>query len=179
MKIGFDLDKVFIDYPPLVPDGVIERLYRKKLNGTLAYRIPSRPEQAIRRLSHVSLFRPPIRKNIDFLSTISKKEHQLYLISSRFRFLESVTVALMKKYGFTDIFEEMYFNFDNEQPHLFKDKILSKLQLDRYVDDDLYLLRYLLPIHTKTNFYWFNNNTTNRELEHNLYAISDLSCILE
>lgn len=178
MKIGFDLDKIFIDYPPLIPDVVIERLYRKKMNGSLAYRIPTRPEQALRRLSHVSLFRPPIHKNIEFLESIPKKEHRLYLISSRFRFLESVTLTLMKKYGFTDIFDGMYFNFDNEQPHLFKDKVLHQLKLDRYVDDDLHLLRFVLPLHAKTKFYWLNNNSGTKELEPNLYAISDLSCIL-
>ena len=106
MKIGFDLDKIFIVYPPLIPDRLIDRLYRKKTSGKLLYRIPSRPEQAVRRLSHISFFRPPIQKNITFLKSLTAKNHELYLISSRFQFLESATTALLRKYGF-DVETEM------------------------------------------------------------------------
>jgi hypothetical protein len=179
MKIGFDLDKVFIDYPPLIPDGVIDRLYKKKRNGELFYRIPSRPEQMIRRFSHVPFFRPPIQKNIAFLKSISTKNNQLYLISSRFSFLETTTLALLQKYGFDKIFEGMYFNFENRQPHLFKNEILKKLKLDKYVDDDLYLLDYVARENKDTNFFWLNNGKIKQTISPRISAISELEGILK
>ncbi|MEN9407220.1 MAG: hypothetical protein RLZZ455_436, partial [Candidatus Parcubacteria bacterium] len=62
MNIGFDLDKVLVNYPPLIPDGLIDRLYKKKIKGELVYRFPSKPEQRIRKISHLSFLRPKIKK---------------------------------------------------------------------------------------------------------------------
>ena len=62
MNIGFDLDNVLIGTPPLIPQSIIERLYRIKTNGELMYRIPSKFEQIIRVASHHSTLRPAIKK---------------------------------------------------------------------------------------------------------------------
>jgi FMN phosphatase YigB (HAD superfamily) len=178
MNIGFDLDKVFIDYPPLVPDWVLDRLYKKKSNGTLLYRIPSQPEQVFRRITHKSFLRPPIKKNISFLQRISKENNKLYLISSRFDFLEDITLTLMKRHGFDKIFDGMYFNFKNEQPHEFKDRILQKLHLNTYVDDDFHLLKYVAKRHKKTTFFWLTNTKHNHLITRNIIAIHSLPEIL-
>src|SRR5579885_2610382 len=159
MKLGFDLDKVFIDYPPLIPNWVIDRLYKEKENGELLYRIPGTFEKHIRQLSHLPLFRQPIQKNLHVLESLAKeKKHSLFLISSRFGFLKKQTEYIAKKYHFYDIFTSMHFNFENEQPHFFKDKIIKKLHIDRYVDDDLSLVRFLAKENPKTLFFWLNNS---------------------
>lgn len=177
MNIGFDLDKVFIDYPPFVPDRVIDKLYKKKANGTLLYRVPTRPEQVFRRLTHLSFLRPPIRQNIKVLESISKDNNKLYLISSRFGFLEDLTLTLMQRHGFDKIFDGMYFNFKNEQPHEFKDRILKKLDLDVYVDDDFHLLKYIAKQHKKTRFFWLTNTKHSDLITRNIIAIHNLSDI--
>ncbi len=179
MNLGFDLDKVFVDYPPLIPDSVLNHLYKKKANGVLIYRIPSRPEQILRSLIHLPFLRPKIKKNIEFLESISKKEHKLYLISSRFSFLEQTTHKLTKKHGFDKIFDEMYFNFSNQQPHLFKDNILKKLKIDRYVDDDFHLLKYVAKQNKNTKFFWLNPQRKTHMLTRNITAISSLADMLK
>lgn len=156
MKIGFDLDKVFVDYPPLVPDVLIDRLYKRKTENQLIYRIPSRPEQLLRQLSHYHGFRAPITENITFLHSLPKKKYTLFLISSRFGFLEKQTFSLLKTIGIDKMFRGMYFNFSNEQPHLFKKRILRELGLDMYVDDDLQLLEYVAKANKKTRFFWLH-----------------------
>lgn len=178
MNIGFDLDKIFIDYPPLVPDGIIDRLYKKKANGTLLYRIPSRPEQIFRQFTHHPFLRPPIKKNIAFLKNIDKEKNKLYLISSRFGFLEDATLQLMQRQGFDKIFTGMYFNFTNEQPHLFKDRILKKLSLDIYVDDDFQLLKYIAKHNKKTQFFWLTRSKHKNLMTRNIIAIHQLPAIL-
>lgn len=175
MKIGFDLDKVFIDNPPFIPKEVISKLYIKKANGTLEYRIPSVPEQYVRRLSHFPLFRPPIKENITFLKKISREHNQIYLISSRFGFLEEVTKDLVNKYGLSDLFDGLYFNFENKQPHIFKDEILKKLQLDIYIDDDFHLLDYLAKRNKDTQFFWLDPQTKVVSKVKNVKRISHLS----
>ncbi len=114
MNIGFDLDGIFINTPPLVPKELIEKLYKKKDNGVLLYKIPSSSEQLFRKATHLPMFRPPIKDNLKFLKSISKKDHKLYLISSRFKFLEKETNQLVKKYGLDTVFDGIYFNFDNK-----------------------------------------------------------------
>jgi FMN phosphatase YigB (HAD superfamily) len=176
MNIGFDLDKVFIDYPPLVPSTVIDRLYKKKSNGTLLYRIPSYPEQVVRRLSHLPFFRPAIKENIDFLKSISRKHNKLFLISSRFGFLKRQTEAALKRHGLAALFDNVFFNYDNEQPHVFKSKVMKKLHLDMYVDDDLALLQYVARDNDATKFFWLNTDEKGKVTKH-ITAITDLPAI--
>ncbi len=158
MLIGFDLDKVFIDTPPLVPTSIIQKLYKKKSNGTLLYRIPSKPEQIFRRITHISPLRPPIHKNLETLKKISKEKNTLYLISSRYSFLKQPTNNLIKKHKLDTIFETLYFNYNDEQPHVFKNTVLKKLHLDMYIDDDLSLLQYVAKDNPKTSFYWLKTD---------------------
>ena len=177
MNIGFDFDKVFIDYPPGLPDVLFDKLYKKKSNGTLLYRIPSKPEQVFRRLTHLSFLRPLIKENVAFLRSIPKQEHRIYLVSSRFGFLEQVTSRLVKKHGFDKIFDGMYFNFQNLQPHLFKSEVIKELKLDMYVDDDLPLLRYVARHNKRTRFYWLNKSVA-KQVTHNITGVTTLSDVL-
>ncbi len=177
MNIGFDLDKIFINYPPFMPDIIIDKLYKKKDNGILIYRIPNKPEQFIRKMSHFTWLRPPIKKNVNFLKSISKKKNKLYLISSRFGFLEKQTQKITKKHGLDEIFDEMFFNFKNDQPHLFKNAVIKKLKLDMYIDDDLSLLKHVANENKKTKFFWLTNSKENKSKTKNIITISDLSQI--
>jgi hypothetical protein len=176
MNIGFDFDKVFIDYPPVIPDYFFDRFYKKKSNGTLLYRIPSRPEQVFRKLTHLPFMRPVIKENLAFLKSIPKKEHALYLVSSRFGFLEQITDRLVHKHGFHTIFDGLFFNFSNAQPHLFKSEVIKKLALDIYVDDDLALLKYVARHNKRTKFYWLNPKKTGH-ISFNITGITKLSAI--
>ncbi len=174
MNIGFDLDKVFIDYPPFIPDIIFDKFYKKKSNGELLYRIPKKPEQLVRYLIHHPLLRPPIQKNMQFLKKFSKTHNDLFLISSRFGFLETRTNDLIKRYGFDEIFKGLYFNYTNKQPHLFKDRVLKELKIKKYVDDDFALVKYLAKHNPKIKFYWLNQKET-KKITSNIEAITQLS----
>lgn len=179
MNIGFDLDKVFIDYPPFVSPRIIDKLYKKKDNGVLLYRIPAYPEQIFRRISHAPFLRPAIKENLQFLKNISKTDNKLYLISSRFKFLEKRTLKLIKRYKLNKIFDEMYFNFDNMQPHVFKNDVIKKLDLDVYIDDDLSLIRHAAKDNLKTSFFWLNPDGEKQVLADNIFSISKLDKMSE
>ncbi len=177
MRIGFDLDKVFVDFPPFVPDTLIERIYKKKSNGTLLYRIPKKPEQLLRHISHHPFFRPVIKNNLALLENHAKKKQDtFYLISSRFHFLKDRTNRLTEKYKFENLFDAMFFNFENKQPHIFKNEVLRKLKLNRYVDDDLPLLLFLSKKHPYVHFFWLNSKKQEK-LGKNLSAIQKLEDI--
>ena len=159
MRIGFDLDKVFIDYPPFVSDTLIDWLFKDHTTRKLSYRFPGKLEQKVRRLSHMHWFRPPIKDNIAFVQSLAKeKKHRLYLVSGRFSFLKGLTSLLLKKYGLSDVFAKMEINYADKQPHLFKKEIIEKYKLDMYIDDDLPLLRFIEEEHYKTRLFWIHRN---------------------
>ncbi len=178
MNIGFDLDGIFVDKPPFMPKWLIEKLYKGGNRATLHYRIPGTFEQYIRKISHLSFLRPAIQSNIALLSQIAENNrNKLYLISSRFNFLKDATVHIEKKYNFSLIFKEMFFNKDNEQPHLFKNRLIKELKIDRFVDDDFSLLIYLAEENPQTIFYWLNNKEQ-KPIAKNLFAITNLLSIM-
>lgn len=174
-KIAFDFDKVFVDYPPFVPTSVIDYLYKKK-NGHLAYRYPGFFEKQIRIFSHQPIFRSPMKKNIAAVEKISEdKDIEMYVVSSRFSFLKNRTREWDKKNKVSKYFKKMYFNFGDEQPHLFKERILKTEKVDKFVDDDLDLLFFLAARNPKIKFYWINKDLPYKKLLPNITRVKDLS----
>jgi hypothetical protein len=179
MNVGFDLDKIFINTPPVVPGKIIEWFYKEKNSRKLKYRMPSRAEQIIRIFSHYPIFRLPIRKNINYLESLNlANKNNYFLISSRFKFLKSRTDELIKRFNFDKMFNGMYFNYSNLQPHEFKNEMIRKLNIDLFVDDDLQLLEYLTEKNIKTKFFWLNGKI-NKPLKKNLFAIKHISEIFK
>jgi hypothetical protein len=178
MNIGFDFDKIFINFPPLIPEKIIDLFYKERTNSELKYRIPTKLEQIVRINSHHPIFRSPIYENINFVKNLSQTgKDKYYIISSRFNFLKKRTDDFIKLHHFDKIFNSMHFNYGNKQPHQFKDEILKKLNLDMYVDDDLQLLEYLTDKNPKTNFFWLNKKIR-KPLKKNLFAIKHLAEML-
>lgn len=84
----------------------------------------------------------------------------------------------MKRLGLDQIFDAMYFNFDNKQPHIFKNEILHQLNLNIYVDDDLHLLKYVAKTNKKTAFFWLHPTLSGVHLPKEITQIVELSDIL-
>ncbi len=182
-KLGFDFDGIFANTPPYIPIKIINFLYKgnivfKKKNGvSLKYRMPGFFEQQIRIFSHNSIFRSPIKNNIQSLRLINKRgNYKLYLVSSRFGFLKSKTNTWLDKNKMKKDFHEIHFNFNNLQPHIFKEKIIKKNDITHYIDDDLDLLVYLANKFPKNNFFWLteNRNHDYKSLPKNIKIIKSL-----
>ena len=144
IKIGFDLDGVIVGKPPLVPKGLIEFLVKKPANSSLHFRFPkSCLEQYIRKFSHFYLFRPPLRQSINFIKKLNLKKYELYVISGRYSFLTAETDRWLKKRGLGNLFKAVFINLGNEQPYLFKERIIKELNLDYFFEDDEETKEYL------------------------------------
>lgn len=173
-RIGFDFDKIFVDYPPFIPGKLIEFFYKKHTHS-LSYRIPGKFEQKLRIASHTPLFRPALEKNIRTLKKIyDSNNFQIYLVSSRFSFLRERTKAWNKKNKISDFFEKMYFNYNDEQPHEFKSKIIRQEKITKFVDDDLSLLIYLSKQNPDVKFYWITSSKHPSRLPGNVKKIKTL-----
>ena len=171
IRVAFDLDGVIIDKPPLIPKKWIEILFRGFEKDGLHYRFPkSKLEQKIRKISHFYLFRPPIRNNIEFIRQLSKdKKYELYIVSGRYSFLKNETREWLEKRGLDGIFQKVILNLADEQPHLFKEKILRELQPEIFIDDDELLVEYLKKT-TRTKVFCFS-----KENNHSLGTYNNTS----
>jgi uncharacterized HAD superfamily protein len=168
IKIGFDLDGVIIGKPFFVPHTLMEWLVRSRTNLALAYRYPDlRFERLIRYFSHHPLLRPPINKNIKLIHQLYKSnKYELYVVSSRYSFLEKRTKQWFKFYNLHGLFKYIYINLNNEQPHIYKAKMIKNLKLDVFIDDDLPLLNYLKKhLDSVTLLYMEDKNTTFENLK--------------
>lgn len=186
MNIGFDFDKIFVSYPPIIPDKLIDFIYKGRValipkkdadKINLKYRIPGRIEKQIRIISHNYIFRPPLVNNIKALRLIHRKtNHKLYLVSSRFGFLKDKTNYWLNKNKLKNEFYEIHFNFKNSQPHLFKEKTIQNNNITHYVDDDLDLLVYLSKKNPDLNLFWLTKNkkTNYKNLPLNIKMIKSI-----
>lgn len=183
MIVGFDFDKVFIDFPPFIPYFLIDFLYKGRAvfrkstkNFTPHYRIPGELEQQIRIASHHPLFRRQITKNVNVLKSLSTdKKIKKYLVSSRFGFLKKRTDAVLTHYQLKKYFDGIYFNYKNEQPHIFKENAIKKLKIDTYIDDDIQLSVFLAQRNPKLTIYWISDGRkTDIKLPKNVIQINDL-----
>lgn len=81
----------------------------------------------------------------------------------------------MNKHKFEKYFDGVYFNFQNSQPHLFKEKTIKKLKIDTYIDDDLDLAIYLSKKIPTLKIYWLRDGRKKEgPLPKNIIAITDL-----
>lgn len=89
--------------------------------------------------------------------------------------MEEITDQLIKRHGLDRLFDGLYFNYNNEQPHLFKNDILKNLKLDAYVDDDLSLLKHIAKENKKTKFYWLNRGREKQHVPDHIVSINSLT----
>ncbi len=157
IKVGLDLDGVIVDKPPLISKNLLEWLVRSHQSKGLAYRFPeSKIEQWLRIFTHHPLFRPPIKKNLEFVKKLAKKgKYRLYLVSARYSFLEERTWQWLRFHQIDHLFAAVHLNLKNEQPHLFKEKVIRKLNPDFFIDDDFPLTKYLRKNLEKVSIFCF------------------------
>lgn len=145
LRIGIDLDGVVIGSPPFVPKKLLEYLYRGRINHKLSYRFPtSTLEVFIRKMSHMVFFRPPLFLNRKFLIRLSENpDIELFAVSGRYSFLKNETKNWMRFYNTGRCFKEIYINEGDENPNFFKERMIKKLKLDYFIDDDPLIVDYL------------------------------------
>ncbi len=160
LKVGFDLDGVIIDKPFFVPKSIIEYLYRAHNGNHKKYRVPTwQPEIILRKLSHHWALRLPLKRNLLQIKKIAQNPNiDAYIISGRYNFLKNRTKQWFKIHKLSGKFKKVCINMKNEQPHIFKERMIKKLQLDYFFDDDPLSYNYLKNKIKSTKFYLVKGN---------------------
>lgn len=159
LKVGFDLDGVILYNPVRVGRPLItgfKRIILRKPKTT--FTIPHTPLQKTiwTWLHKTSFFVAP---GFDDLKSLVKQgKIEAYLITARFDFLKPDLDRWLQKIEADKIFKAVYFNQENEQPHLYKRRIIKKLDLDYFIEDNWDIVKNLAVDETlKTKIYWIFN----------------------
>ncbi len=159
IKIGFDLDGVILFNPSRVFRSLISKskqahlLPRKELEF---YHPTSQLEKLLWLLVHKSSFKLAVGfAQLEELALSNQLE--LYIVSARFACLRSDTQKWQKVIDRNHIFKGIYFNDQDEQPHLFKQKMIKMLDLDIFVEDNWDVVHYLSNNQQKTQVWWLSN----------------------
>lgn len=156
-KIGFDLDGVLLYNPARImrfPIVTFKRMFIPKREKKFLI-----PKNIISRqlwsLAHLSSF--VIAKGFDDLQKIVLKHHlETYIITARFDFLKNNSLYWFDRLNKNKIFQQCYINHKNQQPHLYKEKLVKKLDLDIFIDDNWDIVNYLSK-KTDAKIYWIYN----------------------
>jgi len=144
LKVGFDFDGV-VAYNPLRIARPILFLTKKIIlqPKELSFFCPQNAWQRFCwKIIHESSFFPA--PGFTLLKKLLKKEKiEGYLLTSRYGHLEEQFYRWLKKHNADKLFKGYFLNKKDEQPHKFKERMIKKLKLDLYLDDNWDIVNYL------------------------------------
>lgn len=163
LKIGFDLDGVILYNPTRIARPIIYffKKYLLKKDTSKFYYPKNKFEQLIWLLLHKSSLFP--QPGIDRIKKLIKeKKINAYVISARYDCLKEDFYYWKNKIDPKRIFSGWYYNEKNEQPDVFKSKMIKKLNLDVFVEDNWDIVKKLKArssrVKTKeTKIFWIYN----------------------
>lgn len=157
IRIGLDFDGV-VAYNPLrvvrAPITFIKQKIIKK--KTTEFYIPKTPfMKFLFWVPHQFSFFPG--RGMEYLrQLVQEGKVEAYIVSGRYGYLDAQIPKWLKHRKLQDIFTNVYANQKNEQPHLYKERMVKKLQLDYFIEDNLDIVEHLSR-YTPVRIYWIYN----------------------
>lgn len=157
LRVGFDMDGVLLYNPgriirPFISS--IKRFFLHKKKLTFYYP-KTHTEKIFWRFVHKSsIFNAPGLQEITKL--VKDKKIEAYLITARYNFLGSSVENWVKKNKLENTFKGVFYNSKDEQPHKFKERMIKKLELDMYVEDNYDIVNHLTET-TSAEVLWIYN----------------------
>ncbi len=159
IKVGFDLDGVLLYNPTRVARPVIAKI--KKLIGrdlNKFYYPKSRFEKFFWYLVHKSSLFPA--EGVEKIQVLIKsKKIKVYVISARYELFKNDFDSWIKQVDPNKNFSGYFFNDVNDQPQIFKEKMIRKLDLDVFVEDNWDIVSHLNTRlkHRGLKIFWIYN----------------------
>src|SRR3989338_11570931 len=93
----------------------------------------------------------------DLLAYLAEKNLiEFHLVTARYSFLDDSLRKWLKKYKIEQVFKTINLNIKDEQPHIFKEKIIDKYRFDYFIEDNFDIINYLSP-KNPSKIYWIYN----------------------
>lgn len=85
-----------------------------------------------------------------------QKKIEAHLVTGRFSFMHEYLAQWLTRRNLRGVFTTVSLNRRDEQPHLFKERVIRAKKFDYFIEDNLDIVRYL-DGRTKTNIIWIYN----------------------
>ncbi|MFW5703478.1 MAG: hypothetical protein ACOCXQ_01465 [Patescibacteria group bacterium] len=158
LRVGFDLDGVILYNPARIIRPLVA-LFKKKFLKKRQYKfyVPqSKPEQLLWDIFHKSsLFVAEGFTEIEHLA--KQKKIDPYIITARYDFLKKDFDLWIKKMRADTYCVDCIHNKENNQPHLYKEEMIRKLDLDVFVEDNLDIVLHLKKKFPDKTIIWIYN----------------------
>ncbi|TSC85741.1 MAG: hypothetical protein G01um101416_812 [Microgenomates group bacterium Gr01-1014_16] len=155
-RIGLDFDGVVVYDPVRIIRAPVKWFKKNVLKkNKLSFFVPKNSWQ---RWVWKTIFSSSIwpAKGIDLLRQTSRNKNvEMHLITGRFDFMDAHLENWLTKYKLNGSFKSVNIN-RQEQPHLFKERMINELKLDYFVEDNLDVVLYLAP-RVKAKILWIYN----------------------
>jgi len=158
LRVGFDLDGVLLYNPARIARPIIvffKKIFLKQEVDKFHY-----PKTKIQKLIwlmfHKIVFGPAAGYD-ELKKLIKTKKIKAYIITGRNESLKNDFNSWMKKLEADKYFSSCYYNDKNDQPYLFKEKMIKKLNLDIYIEDNWDIVRNIKNDKLKVKIFWIYN----------------------
>jgi len=157
IRIGLDFDGVVAANPLRVVRGPITYIKRHILKKKKTeFYIPTSPfMKFVFWLPHQCSFFPG-RGIYRLKKLVEEGKVEVCIVSGRYGYLDAQIPVWLKWRGLDRTFTAVYANEQNEQPHVFKERMLQQLHLDYFIEDNFDIVSYLQK-RTPTKIYWLYN----------------------
>ncbi len=156
IRIGFDFDGVLFYNPTRVlrPFIYFVKKYLFGITKTNFYIPKNGISQKVATLMHKSSYKP--NKGFEeFLRMVNDPQYEVYIITARPSFIKDDLSKLLAPYDLRKI-NGIIQNGKDEQPHLFKERMVKELGLDFFVEDNWDVVKHLSE-ETKARVIWVTN----------------------
>ncbi len=142
--VGFDFDGVVIYNPLHIARAPIAWFKSKflRLNKTSFYKPKNKFQLFIWKL--LFLISIPATDGLKEIQKL-KDEGKIYpiLLTGRFDLSQKKLREILKNIGFPTLFSEIITNDKNEQPHIFKERLIQEKKMQVYIEDNIDIVLYL------------------------------------
>lgn len=178
LRVGFDLDGVLLYNPARIVRPIIVFLKKYLLKRDLDkfYYPKNRLEKIFWFILHKSSLWPsPGIKEL--VKLVKQKKINAYVVSARYELLEKDFARWINIIDPDKVFSGCFYNNKNDQPQLFKEKMINKLKLDIFVEDNWDIVKHLKIKSKKLKIYWIYN-ILDRSINYK-YKFSSLKNVVE
>ncbi|MCS7093222.1 MAG: glycosyltransferase [Patescibacteria group bacterium] len=158
LRVGFDLDGVLLYNPARILRPIIFffKKYLLKSDVDKFYFPKTKLEKLFWQFFHKTSLFP--QAGIEEIKALAKeKKIKAYIVSSRYRFLERDFWSWVRKIDKERLFSGYFFNKKNEQPDIYKSKVIKRLNLDFFVEDNFDIVKKLKKNYPKLKVFWITN----------------------
>ena len=163
IKVAFDMDGVLLYNPSRIFRTLISKSKKANLfprKELEFYHPQSKFEKWFWLFLHKSSFKLASGFR-DLEKMVKAGELEVYIVSGRFSCLQNDSRKWLKKLNRNNVFTEIYFNDCDEDPHLFKEKMIKDLKVDYFVEDNWDVVNHLYNQLEKKNkkpeIWWVSN----------------------